>query len=100
MQIKTSNKALDGARSNLNIRCVSDESITPERVDDQVVVVNFIDECYGLTIDPAQVESFGGVLNSYISGAISPLGSVDLAGCPEPFYLLEGPVETTASRPA
>lgn len=75
-------------------------SNSPQRVGTDPIKVTFTDECYSAVITPAVIQDFSGVLYTRISEPITSFGSLDLVGCPTPFYILDGPVAFSANVPA
>ena len=82
------------------MKCLSTRSLIPERVAIHSVRVEFTDECYDAVVTPAIMDSFGGSLYTLISQPCTSLATVDMIGCPEPFYMIDGPITYSANTPA
>ena len=96
VQIESGDKLLDQAGVPLEVTCASTSSSHPNRAAVDNFQVKFRDECYDAVITPAIVPDFEGDLYTLIEQPFVQYGGLDLLGCPEIFYILDGPIASDA----
>jgi len=82
---------LDKTFALLDLVCWSPLSQSANKLAVNQVRIDFVDECYNASITPAVMNSFGGNLYTTIKKSITSLASINMAGCPDIFYMLDGP---------